>query len=91
MTARFASPLYPGGRMCLLSGSVTVGAIFPPPDGKGDWHWRMWAAYERHRGYGTAKSEQAAKNALLAHWRDFLAAAQLQEIPTTRAGGSTDG
>ena len=30
MTLRFAAPIYPGGRMCLLCGSVTVGAVFPP-------------------------------------------------------------
>lgn len=29
-TLRFAAPIYPAGRHCLLCGSATVGAVFPP-------------------------------------------------------------
>ena len=82
MTARFAAPLYPGGRMCLLSGSVTVGAVFPPAQAGGLWRWVVWVTPVAFAGNGEARTEQAAKNAALAHWRDFLAAAGLQEVKT---------
>lgn len=79
MTARFAPPLYPGGRLCLVTGSVTVGAVYPPPSPGGRWRWRLWVADEWNCGDGSAASELAAKNALLGRWRRFLTAAGLQE------------
>lgn len=82
MTARFAAPLYPGGRICLRAGSVTVGAVFPPPEGGRQWEWRIWIVDGHRPTTGHAGSEMAAKNAALARWRDFLAAAQLQEAAT---------
>lgn len=82
MTARFAAPLYPGGRMLLVSGSVTVGAVYPPPPAGGLWRWVVWAPPAEFADRGAASSETAAKHAVLARWRDFLAAAQLQEAET---------
>lgn len=79
MTVRFAAPLYPGGRHCLLCGTMTVGAAFPPVTIGEKWGWRLWACGEQAATEGRAKSEQAAKNALLARFRDFLRAAELVE------------
>lgn len=81
MTIRFAAPVYPGGRMYLLSGTVTVGAVFPPA-GSGSWSWRIFVS-NRALPEGYAKSELAAKNALRAAWLDFVHAAGLQ----VREGG----
>lgn len=80
MTLRFAAPAYPGGRHCLMCGSVTVGAVFPPAVKGDDWVWRLWVSGETSAPHGRAKSEQAAKNAFLARFRDFLRAAELQEM-----------
>lgn len=80
MTARFAASIYPGGRMCLLAGNVTVGAVFPPAHSKdAPWSWRVWITADGHARDGQAKSETAAKNAALAVWRDFTRAAGLTE------------
>lgn len=79
---RFAAALYPGGRMCLLCGSVTVGAVFPPvgnPPNK--WSWRVWVTANGHAQDGSAKSELAAKNAALSAFRDFTYATGLV-VPT---------
>jgi hypothetical protein len=82
-TIRFAAPVYPGGRMCLLSGSATVGAVFPPagtPHDRLPWVWRVWVTPDTSAREGRAKTEQAAKNAALAAYRDFIRAAGLQEV-----------
>lgn len=63
-TIRFAAPVYPQGRMCLLCGSATVGAVFPPvgtPPNK--WAWRVWVTANGFARDGSAKSEQAALQA----------------------------
>lgn len=80
MTLRFAAPVYPGGRHCLLCGKVTVGAVFPPTRPGHAWHWRLWLNGKTCATTGNAKSEQAAKNATLAACRDFLREAGLTEI-----------
>lgn len=79
MTLRFAPPEYPGGRHLLKSGSVTTGAVFPPAVNGDDWVWRLWVSGETSAPNGRARSEQAAKNAILARFRDFLRAAGLEE------------
>lgn len=79
MTLRFAPPAYPGGRHCLLCGKVAVGAAFPPAVKGDDWVWRLWVSGETSAPNGRAKSEQAAKNAALARFRDFLRAVELEE------------
>lgn len=84
-TIRFAAPLYPQGRMCLLCGSVTVGAVFPPvgtPPNK--WAWRVWVTADGFARDGSAKSEQAAKTAAMAAFSDFLTAAGLASQATAQ-------
>ena len=82
MTIRFAAPLYPGGRHCLLCGTVTVGAVYPPAKDGDGWLWRaaITDTGQPTDGWEVAASEQAAKNALLARFRDFLRAAELEEV-----------
>jgi len=78
MTLRFAAPIYPGGRMCLLCGSVTVGAVFPPNGTPpGDWAWRVWVTATGQTLDGKARSEDAAKRAAMAAFQKFLFAADL--------------
>lgn len=82
MTARFIQPHPPQGRILLMSGAVAVGAVFPPvgqPRDRLPWVWRLWLNGSTVATDGRAKTEQAAKNALLAAWRDFLTSAGLVE------------
>lgn len=82
MTARFIPSDYPGGRILLRSGTVDVGAVFPPigqPRDRLPWVWRLWLNGSTVATDGRAKTEQAAKNALLAAWRDFIARIGLME------------
>lgn len=82
MTARFIPSDYPGGRILLRSGTMDVGAVFPPAgvaQHHVPWVWRLWINGTTVSSYGGAKTEQAAKNALLAEWRDFLTRAGLVE------------
>jgi hypothetical protein len=64
---------HPGGRILLMLGQHQVGAVFPPNTGDGSpqWHWRFWLAHLFPTS-GRAKTEQAAKNALLAEARDWM-------------------
>ena len=80
MTARFIPSAYPGGRILLRSGQVDVGAVFPPPASGGTWDWRLWKADTTTIREGRAKTELAARTALLVAWRDALARMGLQEI-----------
>jgi len=66
-----------GGRIVAVSGLVEVGAVFPPAGG-GHWRWRLWL---RHPSpiEGKAKTELAAKTALLDAWAAFLISADLSE------------
>jgi hypothetical protein len=63
------------GRIIVMLGQHEIGFIFPPVSmdrlTTGPWRWRFTLAtlYPRE---GTAKSELAAKNALLAEARDWL-------------------
>lgn len=82
MTARFIASDYPAGRILLRSGTVDVGAVFPPvgqPRDRLPWVWRLWVNGKTCATDGRAKTEQAAKNALLAAWRDFIARIGLME------------
>ena len=76
-TIRFAAPIYPGGRHCLLSGSVTMGAIFPPPRTGEKWRWRLFAFGANHAREGEAKDESTAKRHLTAALALTLAEAGL--------------
>lgn len=79
MTLRFAAPVYPGGRHCLLCGSVTVGAVFPPHGAREKWRWRVWVNGKTCATEGAAKTERDAKDAAIAAFRDFLREASLTE------------
>lgn len=74
---------YPGGRILLMLGQHDVGAVFPPPNvttlNRPDWLWRFWLGTITSGKEGRAKSEQAAKNAILAEARDWLKKAGLQD------------
>ena len=66
---------YPGGRILLHLGEHKVGAVFPPcGDGQHrfPWVWRWWLGGVTATKEGRAKTEQAAKNAILAEARDWL-------------------
>lgn len=67
---------YEGGRIVAVSGMVEIGAVFTPTNAE-PWRWRLWL---RHPSAieGKAKTELAAKNALLDAWAAFLIAADLQ-------------
>ncbi|MCA0421887.1 MAG: hypothetical protein LCH61_00955 [Proteobacteria bacterium] len=82
MTARFIASDYLRGRILLRSGTVDVGAVFPPaglPRDRLPWTWRLWLNGKTCATDGRAKTELAAKNALLAAWRDFIARVGLME------------
>ncbi len=68
---------HPGGRILLMLGQHQVGAVFPPPNCPSgySWRWSFWLpgdGISRTIVESSAKTEQAAKNALLAEARDWL-------------------
>lgn len=71
--AEFLPQAYPGGRIPLASGRVTVGAVFPPVgDPPGPWVWRLFAVGDLPARDGRAKTEAAARVAILGAWRDVI-------------------
>ena len=73
----FTQP-HPGGRILLMLGQHQVGAVFPPCGVPGVWRSLFWLegmfiAREKH-----SKTEQAAKNVILAEARDWLRQAGLE-------------
>ena len=80
---RFAAPVYEGGRHCLLCGSVTMGAVFPPVGNnpvRNPWAWRLFSFGANPARDGHAKDEQTAKGQLLAALAITLAEAGLVPI-----------
>jgi hypothetical protein len=80
---RFAAPVYPGGRHCLLCGSVTMGAVFPPVGnnpGRNPWAWRLFSFGANPAREGRAKDETTAKGYLVEALALTLAEAGLQPI-----------
>ncbi|MEH7826823.1 hypothetical protein [Gemmobacter denitrificans] len=66
-----------------MAGRLRIGAVFPPAGEARDkrpWVWRLWITGTSTSREGRAKTELAAKSACIAAWRDFLAAAELQEV-----------
>lgn len=66
---------HPGGRILLNMGQHQVGAVFPPSSTERSsqpWLWRWWLGGPTGTREGRAKTEQAAKNALLDVARDWL-------------------
>lgn len=83
MTVRWADPEYPSDRRVLMSGRLKVGAVFPPvgtPRDSLPWVWRLWVTGSTMSRDGRAKTELAAKTALLSAWREFLTSSGLQEV-----------
>ena len=91
---RFAAPVYLGGRICLLSGSVTVGAVYPPVGsnpGRNQWEWVLFQFGANPIRRGHASDEATAKGHLLSALAITLAEAGLAPIPVDdSAGGETD-
>lgn len=79
MTARIATPVYPGGRQWLRVGDITAGAIFPPVGDGGKWVWRFWLVGAMEALQGESKTEAGAHAALLAAFQRFLDLAGLVE------------
>lgn len=80
---RFLPPGYEGDRRLLVCGQVTFGAVFPPvgqPRDRLPWVWRLWINGGTVATDGRAKTELAAKNAILTALCDFLARAGLAPI-----------
>lgn len=98
MTSRFSDPAHPGERRILTSGSAQIGAVFPPvgtPRDKAPWVWRLWCNGRAYATEGRAKTEEAARAALLGTWHRFLIDAHLREIHpqtevTTMPAGGTE-
>lgn len=72
----FTQP-HQGGRILLMLGEHQVGAVFPPSAvdlgrRRPVWRWSWWLSNGPRMREGQAKSEQAAKDALLAEARDWL-------------------
>ncbi|MGL5736255.1 MAG: hypothetical protein ACRCYS_15435 [Beijerinckiaceae bacterium] len=71
----FAAQQYPGARIVLMLGKHQAGAVFPPvgdPIIHPAWVWRFWLSTGMATPEGRAKSELAAKNALLACAEQWL-------------------
>lgn len=83
---RFTAPLHEGGRHCLLCGSITMGAVFPPGGG-GKWVWRLFSFGANQPREGLAKDEQTANGRLLAALVLTLAKAGLAPIATEASNG----
>lgn len=84
MTAPLSfAPTYPGGRILLMLGQHRVGALFPPwGDGQDrfPWVWRFWLGHGASAKEGRARTELAAKNAIMAEAREWLRAAGISDV-----------
>ena len=74
---------YHGGRILLMLGQHQVGAIFPPSDDKkinAVWCWGFWLHSSPAQTWDSnhAKTELAAKNAILSKARDWLRKAGIE-------------
>ena len=89
-TIRFAAPIHEGGRHCLLCGSVTMGAVFPPDKlrpGRNPWTWRLFGFGANPARDGNSKDEQTAKGHLMAALALTLAEAGLAPITAEDSNG----
>jgi len=76
MTLHFTPPSYPTDRRVAMSGSLEVGAVFPPI-GQTENAWR-WQVFLKPEVFGKARSELAAKNIIENWWADWIRAAGLE-------------
>lgn len=79
-TIRYAAPAFPGGRHCLLCGSVTVGAVFPPVGADTRWRWRLFGFGANPVREGIASDETSAKGHLVSAFALTLADAGLTPV-----------
>lgn len=79
MTTRIAPPRYTSGRHPIMSGNVMIGALFPPPREGAEWEWLLFQLGSHWGKLGTARTEEAARKAVMGAWRSFLHAAELTE------------
>lgn len=80
--------------MLARSGRADVGAVFPPvgeDQHRLPWVWRLWLNGATVATDGRAKTEVAAKSALLSAWRDFLDSADLAEAQRRHAEAQEGG
>lgn len=85
---RFADPPFQGGRHCLMCGSVTVGAVFPPfASESGRWRWRLFSFGANPSREGSAKDENTAKGHLISAFAITLADAGLTPITKEARNG----
>lgn len=77
---RFAAPLHPGGRHCLLCGNVTLGAVFPPTNPGQKWRWMLFNFGENPARDGIANNEREAKGHLSAAFALTLTQAELTPV-----------
>lgn len=79
---RFVPADAPRTRILLMLGQHQIGAVFPPsrdPSFPQIWNWGFWlGSMGSEWTAGHAKTEQAAKNAVLAKAKDWLRDAGLQ-------------
>ena len=75
---------YPRGRIVAELGEIQIGAVFPPigeTQHKHPYAWCLWLGnVTTPRQDGRAKSELAAKNALIARVADWLREAGLEQV-----------
>lgn len=88
MTARITwHQQFPGGRIVARLGQIDVGAVFPPVgqnQHRHPWAWRFWlGTVTTPRQEGSAKTELAAKNGLIARVTDWLREAGLWQESET--------
>ncbi|MBB2698940.1 UNVERIFIED_ORG: hypothetical protein GGI66_003617 [Rhizobium esperanzae] len=64
-------------RWLAKSGSVDVGAVYPPPALARLWRWRVWVTESGTSATGTELREDAARRRVEERFQGFLAAAGL--------------
>ncbi len=76
----WSSPQYPGDRRLAHTGTVQIGAVFPPAGRENRWRWRFWlngnflAATS-----GQCGDEETAKGAVAERFAQFLEDAALEQ------------
>lgn len=76
---QWRAPSYENGRRVAVSGTVEIGAVFPPVGADRNWRWRMWALGGPVCKEGKEPTELGAKVALDRAWAGLLNRARLQE------------
>ncbi|AID18402.1 hypothetical protein PPF1_89 [Rhizobium phage vB_RleM_PPF1] len=64
-------------RQLAKSGSVDIGAIYPPREPGRLWRWRVWVTESGTAAKGTELREDAARRRVEERFQGFLAAAGL--------------